>query len=183
MKTRIVSSVMAVASVALLLPQVADAHVWGLRGRFSSSGSGSGSSGSGSSGGSGGSSSGGSSSGGSSSSAGGGASSAGGSAATSTLRIRLEARMRSGGVEAKLAFEDRGSRRKFEAEISRALPMATFAVMHNGVQIGTLTTNAFGAGRIEVNQGGDDANQGSVPVMRIGDRVSIGALSGTLARR
>ena len=91
--------------------------------------------------------------------------------------------MRSGGVEAKLAFEDRGSRRKFEAEISRALPNAQFAVMHNGVQIGTITTNAFGAGEIEVNQGGDDAGQGAVPMMRIGDRVTIGPLSGTMARR
>ncbi|QQS09239.1 MAG: hypothetical protein IPK69_01005 [Phycisphaerales bacterium] len=113
----------------------------------------------------------------------GGSASGGGTSATSEVRIRLEARMRSGRVEGKLAFEYRVDRRKFQAEVSRALPNAQFVVRHNGVVIGTVVTNSLGTGRIEVHQGGDDPNQGVVPMMRAGDRITIGTMSGVLAAR
>lgn len=201
MKSKIVLLMFALATTGMVLVQVADGHVPGTRGRFfhrnvgnsgsssaSSSNSGSSNSGSSNSGSSGGgtSTSGGASSGGASS---GGSASGGGTSATSEVRIRLEARMRSGvverrgRVEGKLAFEERADRRKFQAEVSRALPNAQFVVRHNGVVIGTVVTNSLGIGRIEVHQGGDDPNQGVVPMMHAGDRITIGTMSGVLAAR
>lgn len=95
-------------------------------------------------------------------------------------RIRLEARMRAAGVEAKVAYDQEGSgatqRRKVQAEIRRGTPNTTYAVYHKGVQIATITTDALGAGRVE-RRGAD------VPVMQAGDSVGVGTLSGSLVAR
>lgn len=94
-------------------------------------------------------------------------------------RIRLEARMRAFPVEAKVSYRQEGSglivRRTVQAEISRAPANTTFAVYHNGVQIGSLTTDALGVGRVEFSR--------NVPPMIAGDLVGVGDLTGTLTPR
>lgn len=96
-----------------------------------------------------------------------------------TTRIRLEARMRSGPVEAKVSYRQEGSgdlvKRTVQAEINRAPANTTFAIYHQGVQIGSLTTNALGVGRVEFSR--------NVPQMTAGDSAGVGDLSGTLVPR
>ncbi len=94
-------------------------------------------------------------------------------------RIRLEARMRAGGVEAKVSYreEARGTsvRRTVQAEINRAAPNTTYNVYHQGVRIGSVTTNALGVGRAEWSR--------NVPAMTAGQNAGVGTLSGTLISR
>lgn len=94
-------------------------------------------------------------------------------------KIRLEARMRSGPIEAKVSYRQEGSgtliRRTVQAEIIRVPANTTFAIYHQGVQIGTLTTNALGVGNVEFSR--------NVPQMNAGDLVGVGDLTGTLVPR
>ena len=94
-------------------------------------------------------------------------------------RIRLEARMRAAGVEAKVSYREevRGSsvRRTVQAEISRALPNTTYDVYHQGVRIGSVTTNALGVGRAEWSR--------NVPAMTAGQTAGVGTLTGRLVAR
>jgi hypothetical protein len=99
------------------------------------------------------------------------------SAGGARTRIELLARMRSGAVEAKVAYreeaEKTGLRRKVQAEIYRAAPNAKYAVTRNGVQFATITTNELGNGRVEI--------QRTTLAMKAGDSVAVGKLSGVLA--
>jgi hypothetical protein len=94
-------------------------------------------------------------------------------------RIRLEARMRQGTVEAKVDFrqEDRNgvTRRRLQGEINRAAPDTTFGVFHKGTQIASITTDNLGNGRVQIESG--------VPPMQAGEAVSIGKLTGVLQPR
>ncbi len=167
------AAVIALAGVVVLSPTLSDAHEGRLRSRMSSGtrraddsrsnddrggSSNSGSSGSSSSGGS----------------------TSGGGGQTVERRLRLEARMRQGATELKLAYDDRTSRRKFQAEVYRGVPMSSYTVSHNGSTIATVQTDSAGFGRAELHFGGDDLPQGNVPVMRAGDTITIGSASGIL---
>ncbi|MBL8990382.1 MAG: hypothetical protein JNJ48_02245 [Phycisphaerae bacterium] len=110
------------------------------------------------------------------------------SASAPTTQVRMEAKMRGPAparIEAKVAYRMEVSNgrtmRKFQAEISRAAPGATFTVTHLGQVIGTITTNAFGAGKIERTWRSDLPNSPAVPVMAAGDAVAVGSFAGTLA--
>lgn len=89
--------------------------------------------------------------------------------------IRLEAKMRSGRTEAKVAWrkDDRG-RQKVQAEIYRGKPNTKYAVKHNGKTIAAFTTDATGLGRVEMER--------SSITMAAGDAVAVGEFKGTLAR-
>ena len=85
--------------------------------------------------------------------------------------------MRSGRIEAKVAWrqETRGStvRRKVQAEIYRATPKTKYVVTHMGKTVGTITTNAAGNGRFEIER--------TSLKMAKGDSVTVGTMKGTLA--
>lgn len=95
------------------------------------------------------------------------------------VRIRLEARMRSGATEAKVSYREEVrngvTRRWVQAEINRATPSTSFPIFHKGRQIGTVTTNALGVGNVEFERG-------VTPMVR-GDAVGIGRMTGTLQPR
>ena len=94
----------------------------------------------------------------------------------SSREVRMEARMRLARTEAKVAYREvtRGTTvsRTLQAEIERTTPNTKFAVLLNGKQIATVTTNALGVGHVEFER--------NVPVMKAGDKVAIGKLTGTL---
>lgn len=105
----------------------------------------------------------------------------------SSTSLRLEARMRAGAIEAKVAYTEVSRAgvvtRKVQAEISRALPNTTYLVAHQGVTFASITTNGLGAGKIELVSGGDNPNRAPVPVMRKNETASVGALSAPLIQR
>jgi len=94
-------------------------------------------------------------------------------------RVRLEARMRSGVTEAKVTYRaenDQGvTRRWLEAEAGRAVPNTTYIVLHNGRQVASFRTNSLGYGRVQIERG--------VVIMRAGDQVAVGRMTGTLQPR
>jgi len=95
--------------------------------------------------------------------------------ASKKQEIRLEAKMRSGRTEAKVAWrkDDKG-RQKVQAEIYRGKPNTKYAVKHKGKTIAAFTTNATGLGRVEMER--------TSITMAAGDAVSVGEFKGTLAR-
>lgn len=96
---------------------------------------------------------------------------------------RLEARMRAGGVEAKVSYRQKGSIRSLEAEIQRAQPLTAYVVTYQGRVLGQITTTALGAGRFQIVDGGDNPGQSKIPAMSAGDGVGVGTMAGTLAAR
>lgn len=90
--------------------------------------------------------------------------------------VRMEARMRAGSTESKVAYRNRveGSRveNKIQAEVRRGTPNSNYAVFVNGVQVGTIRTNSLGNGQIEF--------QRNVPTLRAGTVVAVGSMVGTL---
>jgi len=87
--------------------------------------------------------------------------------------IRLEARMRSGRIEAKVAWRSDRGRLKVQAEIYRASPNTTYTVTHKGKEIAKITTDNLGNGRYE--------RERTNITMAVGDSVAVGTLKGTLA--
>lgn len=97
-----------------------------------------------------------------------------GSSSASRAEVRLEARMRSGRTEAKVAWRSDRGRTKLQAEIYRAKPSTTYTVTHMGKKVATIKTDSLGNGRYEIERG--------APVMKKGDTVAVGALKGTLVQ-
>jgi hypothetical protein len=89
------------------------------------------------------------------------------------------------GLEAKARFEQRArqARSKFTVEVNGASPGAVFPVLRNGVLITTVTANNLGIAKIELNMGGDNTPQASLPTMVAGDVITIGTFSARLAAR
>lgn len=64
--------------------------------------------------------------------------------------VRFEAHLSGGaGIVGKAEFND--STKKFEVEIQGAQPLSSFDVLVDGVKVGTLSTNALGAGQLELS--------------------------------
>jgi hypothetical protein len=111
----------------------------------------------------------------------------GGGGATSPARtLRLEARMRLAGTqtESKVRYELRGLVRKATVEVSRGVPNTTYNASHLGNVFATVTTDGLGNAKLEIysetdNPGGPQ----DVPVMAVGDAVSVGTMNGTLQPR
>lgn len=111
----------------------------------------------------------------------------GGGGATSPARsLRLEARMRLAGTqtESKVRYELRGLVRKVTVEVSRGVPNTTYSASHLGNVFATVTTDGLGNAKLEIfsetdNPGGPQ----DVPVMAVGDAVSVGTMNGTLQPR
>lgn len=107
---------------------------------------------------------------------GGGGGNSGGGGGGQRTETRLEARMRAGSTESKVAFRGRteGNRvqNHLEAEVRRGTPNTNYAVTVNGVQVGTIRTNSLGNGQIEFER--------NVPTLAAGTAVSVGAMTGTL---
>lgn len=101
----------------------------------------------------------------------GGSGSGGGS--TARQDIRLEARMRSGRTEAKVAWRSDRGRLKVQAEVTRGTPKTKYTVTHKGKAIGTITTDSLGNGRFEFER--------TSIVMAVGDSVTVGGMKGTMA--
>lgn len=105
-------------------------------------------------------------------------SNSGGGGNAQRAEIRLEARMRDGSTESKVAFRSRTQNgradNKLEAEVRRGVPNTSYIVTVNGVQVGTIVTNSFGSGQIEF--------QRNVARLQAGTRVSVGTMTGTLQR-
>lgn len=97
----------------------------------------------------------------------------GGSSARS--EVRLEARMRSGRTEAKVAWRSDRGRLKVQAEVYRAKPNTKYAVTHKGTTIASITTDKLGNGRYE--------NERARITMAVGDAVGVGPMNGKLATK
>jgi hypothetical protein len=103
-----------------------------------------------------------------------GGSGSGGSTTASRGEVRLEARMRSGRTESKVAWRSDRGRLKVQAEIYRGKPNTKYTVSHKGKTIAVITTNAAGNGRVEMER--------TSIKMAAGEAVAVGAMKGTLVR-
>jgi hypothetical protein len=73
---------------------------------------------------------------------------------------------------------------RLSVEVQNARPFATFTVSAKGVKIATLTTNALGRAELQLRTNSDDPkNVAFLPKLKAGDVVTVGPVSGALARR
>ena len=96
-----------------------------------------------------------------------------------------------GKAEYEVEIEHGRTETEFEVEVYRASPGAVLPVTINGTQVGTLTVNAFGFGKLEYTNAPDDFGELPFPAgftaPAVGDVVSVGtgldAVTGTVGGR
>lgn len=104
-------------------------------------------------------------------------------------RLRLEARLRVAGsqLSSKAAYRSEprggGTRESLSVEVQGAQPGATFNVTIAGRKMGTITANALGRGKLELNAGGDNPNQTAPMNFQAGNPVVIGTMTGSFVVR
>ena len=92
-----------------------------------------------------------------------------------------------GSAEFKFGPDDGGIEREFEVELEDAAANTTYGVFVDGVSVGSITTNAFGDGRLEYEvdfDGDDDGNvdfPAGFPEINVGDVVTV-QLNGVAVR-
>lgn len=77
----------------------------------------------------------------------------------------------SGGAD----WRQRGNLTKFKAEIEDAAPNTVYQIELNGASIGEFTTDGFGNAEKQWESG--------APMMKEGDKITIGPVSGALAKK
>lgn len=111
------------------------------------------------------------------------------SPARAAADVRLGARLADAGSPVKGAarYEERArgslTEQRLKVEIQNATPGATFSVRANGKVLGSITANALGRGELDLRVNGDNPGTGvpSLPHLKMGNTVTAGPLSGTLA--
>jgi hypothetical protein len=101
--------------------------------------------------------------------------------------MTLIAPVGAGGIgKAKAVYTEKSSNkgliRTFKAEIEKGKPGAVYEIRVNGVLVKKITVNNLGIGKVEIRNITDDpAKKGNPPVVKVGDKVTIGPASGTFA--
>jgi hypothetical protein len=79
------------------------------------------------------------------------------------------------------------TKRKFEAEIEKAMPNSSFEVSVGGIVVGSITTDSKGKGKLRLTTNPKDANEqlmpASFPVVTDGTAVKIGSVESSLRRK
>lgn len=107
--------------------------------------------------------------------------------------LRFVARMRdSDGTVARARYQERNrngraQRQRFDVEIKFAQPGEQFEVRADGRLVGTITADGLGTGKLELRPTPDNPNEVPIPSdfpkLRAGAVITVGSMSGTLARQ
>lgn len=112
---------------------------------------------------------------------------------SSTRELRFVARMRDGdGTVARARYQERNrdgraQRQRFDVEIKFAQPGEQFEVRADGRLVGTIVADSLGMGKLELRPTPDNPGESPIPAdfpkLRAGAVITVGSMSGTLARQ
>ncbi|MFN0134111.1 MAG: hypothetical protein ACKVW3_16475 [Phycisphaerales bacterium] len=108
--------------------------------------------------------------------------------AASTLKLQAVLRGSATATKAVAKYEEkpRGNltEQRFKVQVERATPGAQLPVFVNTTQLGMITINQFGRGQIDLRVNSDNPGTSvpSLPFMKAGDQVRVGAMTGAFVR-
>lgn len=102
-----------------------------------------------------------------------------------SVKLELQAKLSSGGFQAKVKYEVESDEVKFRVEVHGGEPNAVLDVTAAGTAVGSITVNGDGEGEMRWSSRADHENEqplpADFPTLAAGDAVAVGSLSGVLS--